>query len=155
MHTVDFIKKLVVVSLISVLVACGGGGDESYVEIPGGGTDLDVTAPRIISQSPSVDSSASIDVVVSLGFDEEIDSSSIAEDAIQINGPDGAVAGTVSYDPDLIQVSFVSDDYLVAFSTYQVEFTGITDIHGNLVEQNQNWSFTTIFDQLPPELPEF
>lgn len=154
MRTVNIIKSLVIVSLVSVLAACGGGSDDSFVELPGGETAPDA-AVSIISQRPSIDSSAAIDTVVSLSFDEEIASASIAEDAIHLSGPYGTVAGTVSYDPNLNQVNFVPDEYLVAFSVYQVEISGITDMNGNLIEQNQNWSFKTIFDQLPPELPEF
>lgn len=155
MRTVKFIKSLVVVSLLSVLAACGDGGSGGVVEVPGGSPDLDTTSPKIISQMPSVDGSASIDVVVSLTFDEEVDPASVIEDTIQINGPAGPVAGTVSYDPTLKQLSFVPEDYLMAFSSYQVDLAGITDINGNFLEQPEDWSFTTIFAQLPPELPEF
>ena len=153
MRTAEFIKIVVVVSLLFILVACGGGGGDGVVaDLP---TGADVSSPKLISQMPSVDSSASIDVVVSMSFDEDLDPASITDQTIQVDGPAGSVAGTVTYDPSLKQLSFIPDSYLMAFSSYQVAFTGLTDLSGNVVVQSQDWAFTTIFDQLPPELPEF
>ena len=156
MRTAEFIKIVVVVSLLFILVACGGGGgDGVVVDLPEDGSGQDVSSPKLISQMPSVDSSASIDVVVSMSFDEDLDPASITDQTIQVDGPAGSVAGTVTYDPSLKQLSFIPDSYLMAFSSYQVAFTGLTDLSGNVVVQSQDWAFTTIFDQLPPELPEF
>jgi len=118
-------------------------------------TIWDMTPPKVINQRPLADGNASIDVVVSLIFDEEIDPASISQETIQIIGPTGPMPGTISYDPTLKEVNFTTESYLRAFTTYQVYLTGIADKYGNSLEQPQSFNFTTIFDQRPPELPEF
>ena len=118
-------------------------------------TVWDMTPPKVIKQRPLVDGNASIDVVVSLTFDEEIDPASISEETIQIIGPTGPMAGTIAYDPTLKELNFTTESYLMAFTSYQVYLTGIADNYGNSLEQPQSFNFTTIFDQRPPELPEF
>ena len=118
-------------------------------------TVWDMTPPKVIKQRPLVDGNASIDVVVSLTFDEEIDPASISEETIQIIGPTGPMAGTIAYDPTLKELNFTTESYLMAFTSYQVYLTGIADNYGNSLEQTQSFSFTTTFDQRPPELPEF
>lgn len=155
MCTVRLIKGLVVVFLFSFLAACGDLGEESVVVTPGGGQGGDVNPPMIVSQSPSVDDNASIDTVVTLVFDEEIDPASIVEDSIKLTGPTGQVAGAVSYDPSQKQLTFVPESHLKAFSSYQVSVSGITDSYGNPIKESQGWTFATIFDQLPPTLPTF
>jgi len=118
-------------------------------------TIWDMTPPKVINQRPLVDGNASIDVVVSLIFDEEIDPASISQETIQIIGPTGPMPGTIAYDPTLKEVNFTTESYLRAFTTYQVYLAGIADKYGNSLEQPQSFNFTTIFDQRPPELPEF
>jgi hypothetical protein len=118
-------------------------------------TIWDMTPPKVINQRPLVDGNASIDVVVSLIFDEEIDPASISQETIQIIGPTGPMPGTIAYDPTLKEVNFTTESYLRAFTTYEVYLAGIADKYGNSLEQPQSFNFTTIFDQRPPELPEF
>ena len=153
MQMTNVFKTLAVVSLLSVLVACGGGGEGGAVDIPDVSTGLDTTPPKIITQMP--DSSSSVDVVISMTFDEDIAQASITNETIQVFGPGGLEPGTVSYNASLKQLSFSPDSILMAFTPYQVVFSGISDSSGNVIEQTQDWVFTTIFDQLPPELPEF
>lgn len=154
MFTDKSIKSFVVVFLLSVLSACGdGGGADGVAGAPIVG--LDITPPSIIGQTPPVAGTASIDVVVSLTFNEEIDISSITEGTIQLTGPNGPVPGAVSYDTALKKVNFVSENYLMPFSEYQVDFGGVSDVNKNLLEQSPVWTFTTIFDQIPPGLPDF
>ncbi|HKJ05123.1 MAG TPA: Ig-like domain-containing protein [Geopsychrobacteraceae bacterium] len=155
MRTENIIKSILAFSLISILMACGSEFDSEVNDISGGGTSQDLTAPKIIGQLPSDQSSASIDVVITISLDEEIDPSTVFDDSIQVEGATGSVSGTVTYYPSLKQLTFVPDEYLMAFSSYQVYCTGIADMSGNPVEQFQDWTFTTIFDQLPPELPIF
>ena len=155
MYMVESLRTLVVVALLALLVACGGGGEGDGAGIPDGSSGRDVTAPQLVSQRPAADGSAPIDVIVALIFDEEIDPASISEETILLDGPGGPVTGTVSYTPGLKQLSFMPDSHLLAFSSYRVARAEIADSSGNAVEAPHGWSFTTIFDQLPPELPEF
>jgi len=115
----------------------------------------DMTAPKILNQVPAIDSKTSIDVVISLGFDEKLDPVSVSTDSLQLIGPSGPLSGTLTYDPDTRQLAFTPDDYLMAYTDYRVELTGVTDLYGNPLEHPLVWSFTTIFDQLPPALPDF
>ena len=163
MRTIKLIKGLVVISLFSFLAACGsdesvtlpGSISDESVSMPDSIADGDLVAPRVVSQFPAEDGNASIDVVVSMTFDEEIDQASITADSVQLSGPTGTVNGEVLYDSSLKQLSFISENYLVAFSSYEVVLASVTDIYGNSIEPVEGWNFTTIFDQLPPELPEF
>lgn len=152
MRNNNIIKSLVVFSLLAILTACGGGGESGA---PGSIGDGGLSIPRVVSQFPSADSSASIDTVVTISFDEEIDPASLTAETVQLSGPEGLVTGEISYDSNLNQLSFVPDENLLAYSSYQVTMTSVTDIYGNSFEPEADWNFTTIFDQLPPELPEF
>lgn len=115
----------------------------------------DMLPPKIIAQTPLVDGSAPVDVIVSLTYDEEITPSSITEGTIKVIGPNGDVPGTVEYIRDLKQLNFITDSYLMAFSSYQVDIAGVADIYGNNLDQTHTFYFTTIFDQIPPDLPDF
>ncbi|MDT8419621.1 MAG: Ig-like domain-containing protein [Desulfuromonadales bacterium] len=118
-------------------------------------TVWDMAAPKAVRQLPPAGGSASIDSVVTLTLDEDIAQETLQDSSFQVFGPAGPVAGSLSYDPVSRQLEFVPDALLTAFSTYQVDISGIADLHGNPYEASQDWEFSTIFDQLPPELPEF
>lgn len=127
-----------------------------YVErMQSPGSVWDMTPPEITSQRPAAGGSASVDVTVSIALDEEIDAETLTGTSVQVFGPTGPVHGVVSYDSSLKQINFIPDSYLTAFSPFQVVIAGINDQYGNPLDQSQEWNFTTIFDQLPPELPEF
>lgn len=115
----------------------------------------DLTPPQVVAQTPQSAGNASTDVVVSLRFDEALDPASVSADSVQLVGPTGVVSGAVSYDSVLKQLSFTPDQNLLAYSTYQIAVNGVADLHGNPLPQTYNWDFTTIFDQLPPALPNF
>ena len=115
MRTIKLIKGLVVISLFSFLAACGsdesvtlpGSISDESVSMPDSIADGDLVAPRVVSQFPAEDGNASIDVVVSMTFDEEIDQASITADSVQLSGPTGTVNGEVLYDSSLKQLSFI------------------------------------------------
>ena len=115
----------------------------------------DMTPPEVQSQQPPSAGSASTDVVVSLRFDEALDPLSIDAGSVQLIGPAGPVSGTVSYNASLQQLEFKPDKYLLAYANYQVQVSGVEDSYGNPLHQTYSWDFSTIFDQLPPALPEF
>lgn len=115
----------------------------------------DMTPPAISHLNPDGDGSASIDGLISMTFNEELEPASVSRQTLQLSGPTGPVTGTVSYDPVLKQIKFSPEVYLMAFSTYRVDLTAVTDLAGNTLPTPMSWSFTTIFDQVPPELPNF
>ena len=68
----------------------------------------------------------------------------------------GGVAGTLQYDAEQKILTFTPDAYLLPDSTYQVILSAsISDELGNALGNDVSWTFTTIFDQLPPDLPDF
>ena len=115
----------------------------------------DMAPPKAVKQLPPAGGNASIDSVVTMTLDEDIAQESLQGSAVQVFGPSGPVAGSLSYDPVTRQLEFVPDALLTAFSAYQVDVSGIADLHGNTYAQSQEWAFMTIFYQLPPELPDF
>jgi len=129
--------------------------DRYIVQMQNTNSIWDMSPPKIMSHKPLVNGSASIDVTVSLRFDEEIAPASISADNLQIIGPSGPIAGTVAYDPTFKEISFTAESNLMAFTEYQVELSMIADVYGNTLEAPPAWSFTTIFDQVPPALPDF
>jgi len=115
----------------------------------------DMMPPKIIAQTPLADDNAPVDVIVSLTYNEDIAPSSISKGTIKVIGPNGDIPGTTEYIPDLKQLNFITDSYLMAYSLYQVDITGVADIYGNHLKQTQTFYFSTIFDQMPPDLPDF
>jgi hypothetical protein len=115
----------------------------------------DITPPKIVSKNPASAGETSIDATLSITFDEALDAASVLTDTLVLTGPTGPVNGTVRYNPDLKQISFAPENFLLAFTSYQVELDSVTDIYGNPSAPQAVWSFTTLFDQLPPDLPEF
>ncbi len=115
----------------------------------------DMLPPKVISQNPVVNGSAPVDIILSLTFDEKLDASSVTDTSLQLIGPNGAENGILSYDASTQKLEFVSDRLLMAFTQYQVQLSDVADSYGNRLLQPQAWTFTTIFDQVPPALPDF
>jgi hypothetical protein len=129
---------------------------ERYVErIEQSNPVWDMTPPKIVSKNPASAGETSIDAALIITFDEALDAASVGANTLMLSGPTGPVKGILSYNPALKQISFVPDGFLLAFTSYQVELDSITDIYGNPLNSPAAWSFSTLFDQLPPELPEF
>ncbi len=118
--------------------------------------EWDMQAPELISQEPPADDTASIDVIVEAGFDEALDQSQLTDGVMTLVGPSGTVTGTLQYDAEQKILTFTPDAYLLPDSTYQVILSAaISDELGNSLGDAVSWTFTTIFDQLPPALPDF
>ncbi len=118
--------------------------------------EWDMHAPELISQEPPADDTASIDVIIEAGFDEALDQALLTAGVMSLVGPSGGVAGTLQYDAEQKILSFTPDAYLLPDSTYQVILSAsISDELGNALGDDVSWTFTTIFDQLPPDLPDF
>ena len=116
----------------------------------------DMSPPQVQSQSPLADDTASIDTVISLSFDELLDETLLATDTVVLTGPDGSVPGSLDYDSEQISLTFTPNQFLIPFSNYQVTVNGgLADILGNSLGTDLTWTFTTIFDQMPPPLPDF
>ena len=116
----------------------------------------DMQAPQLQSQSPAAGDTASVDAVISIVFDEELDETLLVDGVITLSGPTGVVSGSLDYDIEHARLSFIPNQLLVPFSHYQVVVDGaLADILGNPLGADIAWEFTTIFDQTPPPLPVF
>ncbi|SEA06890.1 Ig-like domain-containing protein [Desulfuromusa kysingii] len=116
----------------------------------------DMSPPSIQSQYPPADDTASVDVVVSLSFDESLDETLLSNNIVDLSGPNGSVSGVLNYDRESLSISFTPSQLLIPFSRYQVTVKGeLADALGNSLGDDVSWSFTTIFDQVPPPLPDF
>jgi hypothetical protein len=116
----------------------------------------DMQAPEIIEQSPPAADTASVDVIVETVFNETLDAETISTTALSLMGPSGEVSGSLEYDAEMNKLTFIPDAFLIANSDYQVIVDGaLSDLLGNPIGDDIVWNFSTIFDQVPPDLPEF
>ncbi|MCK4502950.1 MAG: Ig-like domain-containing protein [Desulfuromonadales bacterium] len=116
----------------------------------------DMQPPQLQSQSPAAGDTASVDAVITVTFDESLDEGLVRDDLIEVLGPNGLIAGIVNYDAENFRLTFTPSQLLLPFSSYQVVVReALTDVLGNPLSADVEWTFTTIFDQLPPPLPVF
>lgn len=115
----------------------------------------DATAPRVVRQLPANNDSASVELLIHVTLDEALDPNSITAHSLQLTGPNGQVAGQVYYDAELLELIFEPESRLLPQERYTVTLAaGLSDQRGNALSQPQQWSFETIFDLLPPEMPQ-
>lgn len=116
----------------------------------------DMQSPVLLSITPPADDTASVDVTVGIVFDELLDETLITDQLINLSGPTGSLDGSVEYDAGQKKLSFTPTQLLLPFSSYLVTLGNeLTDPLGNSLGEDVSWSFTTIFDQTPPALPDF
>lgn len=116
----------------------------------------DMQPPSLKSQFPPAGDDASIDTGIKAVFDEPLDEMSIHQATIQVLGPQGAVPGQLSFQPEGNSLQLGLEQPLLPFSEYKVVIAAdLTDALGNPLGENRAWSFRTVFDQVPPALPEF
>ncbi len=116
----------------------------------------DMRPPQLQGQFPPANDTASIDVIVSMLFDEPLDETLLSSGIIELSGPGGLVSGRLDYDAELNRLTFTPSQPLLPFSHYQIRVkTFLADTLGNPLDEDITWLFTTIFDQTPPPLPVF
>jgi len=116
----------------------------------------DMQPPTVLSQSPAPSETTSVDITVGIVFDEPLDETLIDNNLLQLSGPNGVLSGVVSYNAALNQLSFVPEQVLLPYSTYQVTLKKeLADSLGNRLAEDLAWNFVTTFNQLPPPLPDF
>ena len=116
----------------------------------------DTQPPQVLVQSPPADDTASIDAVVSVTFDEALDETLLIGGLLDLTGPNGSVPGSLDYDAEHFRLTFTPAHMLLPNSTYHVTVGAeLADVLGNPIGTDLTWAFTTIFDQLPPALPDF
>lgn len=116
----------------------------------------DMQPPRLVSQYPPAADPASIDTRVEVVFDEPLDEMSLHDATLSIQGPQEIISAQLNFQADNNSLQLIPEQPLLPFSEYQVVIAGdLTDAMGNPLGQDLAWSFQTIFDQVPPALPEF
>ena len=108
-------------------------------------TPSDTTAPQVVIGS-SVPADGAVEVAtnsaISVSFDEALSPGSVTTSTFQLMGPSGVVAGSVRYSGNT--ATFTPLTSLQYSSGYTATVTtGITDLAGNALASNYQWSFTT------------
>jgi len=121
---------------------------QTYAFIPGGVTELNLTAvsgedttpPTVSSVSPVADATGvAVGTTVSVTFSEAMSTATITTSSFTLD----SVAGSVSYDSGTYTATFTPSANLAENTTYTATLsTAITDVAGNPLAA-YSWSFTT------------
>ena len=131
--------KLIIAMLFAItllLSGCGGGG----------GSNADTTAPTISSTSPAGNATGvARNATFTATFDEDIFAVSVDTASFTLaKSGSGNTPGTVSFDGLNNVASLTPDNALAILTTYTATLTtDITDLSGNALAADFNWSFTT------------
>ena len=110
---------------------------------------LCVTTPNdalyVGSTTPVNDATGtSVGSAVYATFNDAINESTLNTSTFTLNGPSGAVAGTVSYDATTNSAVFTPTTNLASGEQYTATITaGVTNTSGNSLASNYSWTFTT------------
>jgi len=124
------------------------------MELEPGGWDME--PPRIEQQNIQHGAIVSVDTLVTVAFDKEIDPKTISANAISLHRSDDSyVSGFVDYDTDSKRLEFTPNQVLFPDSDYTVVVSGqLADHSGNKIGSDLSWKFSTLFDLTPPPLAE-
>jgi hypothetical protein len=109
----------------------------------------DSIAPDVIEVVPDIDAKdVPVTSVISISFDENIDTDSINGQTLMVQDSTGnLVEGNIEYDADSYTVRFVPNNQLIEDMTYNVVvYGGLTDLARNGLRSGDGilWSFTTV-----------
>lgn len=108
------------------------------------GTIDEITAPYVIYTIPDRDAqNVPVFTFVSATFNEPLDQASVTQNSLRLFNDQGQqVPGNVTYADNTIMLTL--DDDLEYETVYEaVVAAGITDLAGNVMEQDYTWVFTT------------
>lgn len=115
----------------------------------------DMEPPRLKQQNIQHGAIVSIDTMVAVTFDKEIDPATISAGAVSLHRSGSSVSGIVDYDAELKELRFTPDQMLFPDSDYTVVVSGqLADPFGNKIGSDLEWQFSTMFDLTPPPLAE-
>jgi len=116
----------------------------------------DMEPPSIQQRNILPGAIVSIDKLVTVVFDKELDPQTISANAVSLHRSDGSYAsGVVDYDAELKRLRFTPSQMLFAYSDYKVVVSGqLADHSGNQVGKDLEWQFSTSFGLMPPPLAE-
>jgi ice-binding like protein/Big-like domain-containing protein len=103
-------------------------------------------APSVLLESP-VDGALDVsnNTLITASFSEPMDAASLTDTTVEVTGPGTTVVlGALDYDTDLDVLTFTPDDPLADNVVFSVIITtGATDLDGNALENDFEWSFTS------------
>jgi hypothetical protein len=131
------LKSTSIILCISFLSACGGGSDSTTVT-------PDTTAPTVSSKTPAASATAvARNSAITATFDEDMFATTVDATSFTL-AKSGAVDGTVTFDAVSNVATFTPSSELAILATYTATLgTAITDLSGNSLAADYNWSFTT------------
>jgi hypothetical protein len=137
-------------ALLFVLSACGGGSSapstsaETETASTISGTTKDTTAPTISGTTPAaLATSVARNSVITATFDENIFATTFDSTSFTLDKLD-AVSGVVTFDGVTNVASFTPNSELALLANYTATLSAvITDLSGNALATNYDWSFTT------------
>ncbi|MCE5275575.1 MAG: Ig-like domain-containing protein [Syntrophaceae bacterium] len=136
-----YLRSLAILSIVGLLVGCGGGGGGGSTPTPPAG---DTTRPTVDSSSLSPDNHAiGVDpnTVISVTFSEDMDPTTITGVTFTVVGGGGAASGTISTIDDT--TTFTPDAPLLRGITYTATIkAGVEDLAGNALAADYSWTFT-------------
>ena len=109
----------------------------------------DITPPTVVSRTPAVNATnVAVTSSIQATFSEAIDPATVTVAAFQVipDGDSRSIAGVLSYDNTTRIVTLVPSPPLNNSTKYNVVLkaaSGVTDLAGNPLETDVNWSFTT------------
>ena len=118
-------------------------------------TGPDETPPTVVSVVPPDNTGGgSINTVVQAVFSEQIDEQTLSSSTFYVENGGGAIAGDVSYNAATLTATFTPAAPLAYSTLYTATLTGgpsgITDLAGNPLTADFQWSFTTAAPPPPP-----
>jgi hypothetical protein len=110
----------------------------------------DIDPPNVISTYPENEAiEIPTNVVITITFDEPLDSLSVTNESITLASGSDEVTGEVIYHPDSQSLLFTPDSFLAFHQSYQFKLSDhVLDTAGNPVE-DMSWNFTTTVETGP------
>ena len=107
--------------------------------------------PEIVTLSPAdQETGVALDADVTIVFNEAMDPSHFFLDSFNVTGPDGEwLPGTYTYDEDSYTIRLNPEADFLAATNYKVMLIGrVSDLAGNQLGSNREWSFYTVLPDM-------
>jgi hypothetical protein len=124
---------LLILSTLGIF-GCGGGGG-------GGSSELSV-----VSTSPgSGATGVAVGTHITVTFNSNVNSSTLTSSTFTLTGPDGPIAGSVSYNSGTRTATFSPSYAFPPLTQYTATITtGVRNVDGNALSSLYSWSFATV-----------